>query len=57
MLPDFTVSSSSLFLGEFRVLFNFCSQLLKFGVMDNFSNGFQSVLFKLMAKATYIRSA
>ena len=47
----------SLFLGEFRDSFNFRSQFLKFGVMDNYSNGFQSVLFNLMAKATYIRNA
>ena len=42
-------------VGEFRDSFNFCSQFLKFGVMDNYSNGFQSILFNLMAKATYIR--
>ena len=45
------------FWGEFRDSFNFRSQFLKFGVMDNYSNGFRSVLFNLMAKATYIRTA
>ena len=43
--------------GEFRDSFNFRSQFLKFGVMDNFSNGFQSILFNLMAKAKNIRTA
>ena len=57
MLPDFTGTSFSLFLGEFRDSFDFRSQFLKFGLMDNYSNGFQSVLFNLMAKATYIRTA
>ena len=57
MLPDFTGTSFFLLLGEFRDSFNFRSQFLKFGVMDNYSNGFQSVLFNLMAKATYIRTA
>ena len=57
MLPDFTGTNFSLFLGDFRVSFNFRSQFLKFGVMDNYSNGFQSVLFNLMAKATYISTA
>ena len=57
VLPDFTGTNLTLFLGEFRDSFNFRSQFLKFGVMDNSSNGFQSVLFKLMAKATYVRSA
>ena len=57
MLPDFTGASFSLFLGEFRDSFNFRSQFLKFGVMDNCSNGFQSVRFNLMAEATYIRTA
>ena len=51
-LPDFTDTNFSLFLGEFRVSVNFRSQFLKFGVMDNYSYGFQSVLFNLMAKAT-----
>ena len=55
MLPDFTGTNFSLFLREFRDSFNFRSKFLKFGVMDNYSNGFQSVLFNLMAKATYIR--
>ena len=36
----FYVTNYSLFLGEFRVSFNFRSQFLKFGVMDNYSNGF-----------------
>ena len=57
MLPDFTGTYISLFLGDFRVSFNFRSQFLKFGVMDNYSYGFQSVLFNLMAKATYITTA
>ena len=57
MLPDFTGTSFSLFLGEFRDSFYFRSQFLKFGVMDNYSNAFQSVLFNLTAKATYIRTA
>ena len=57
VLPDFTGTSFSLFLGQFRYSINFRSQFLKFGVMDNYSNGFQSVLFNLMAKATYIRTA
>ena len=56
MLPDFTGTSFSLFLGEFRDSFKFRSQFLKFGVMNNYSNGFQSVLFNLLAKATYIRT-
>ena len=42
-------------VGEFRDSFNFRSQFLKFGVMDTYSNGFQSILFNLMANATYIR--
>ena len=57
MLPDFTGTNFSLFLGEFRDSFTFRSQFLKFGVMDNYSNGFQSILFNLMAKTTYIRTA
>ena len=57
MLPDFAGTNISLFLGEFRDSFNFRSQFLKFGVMDNYSNGLKSVLFILMAKATYIRTA
>ena len=57
MLPDFKGINYSLFLGEFRDSFNFRSQFLKFGVMDNYSNGFQSLLFNLMAKATYVRTA
>ena len=57
MLPDFTGTSFSLFLGEFQDSFNFGSQFLKFGVMDNYSNGFQSVLFNLIAKAKYIGPA
>ena len=57
MLPDFTGTSFSLFLGEFQDSFNFRSQFLKFGVMNNYSNDFQNVLFNLMAKATYIRTA
>ena len=44
-------------VGEFRDSFFFRSQFLKFGVLDNYSNGFQSILFNLMAKATYIRTA
>ena len=44
-------------LGEFRDSFNFRSQFLKFGVMDNYSIGFQSIVFNLMANATYIRTA
>ena len=56
-LPDFTGTKFSLFSGEFRISFHFRSQFLKFGVMDNNSNGIQSVLFNLMAKATYIRTA
>ena len=52
MPPYFTGTNFSLFWGEFRVSFHFRSQFLKFGVMDNYSNGFQSVLFNLMAKAT-----
>ena len=57
MLPDFMGTNYSLFLGEFRDSFNFCSQFLKFGVMDNYSIGFQSIVFNFMAKATYIRTA
>ena len=57
MLPDFTSTNYSLFLEEFRDSFNFRSQFLKFGVMDKYSNGFQSILFILMAKATYFRTA
>ena len=57
MLPDFTGTSFSLFLVEFQDSFNFRSQFLKFGVMNNYSNDFQGVLFNLMAKATYIRTA
>ena len=49
MLPDITGTNFSLFLGEFRDSFNFRSQFLKFGVMDNYSNGFQSIPFILMA--------
>ena len=56
MLPDFTGTNFSLVLWELRDSFNFRSQFLKFGVMDNYSNGFRSVLFNLMAKATYIRT-
>ena len=55
VLPDLTGSNFSLFLREFRDSFNFRSKFLKFAVMENYSNGFQSVLFDLMAKATYIR--
>ena len=54
---DFTGNNFSLFLGEFRDSFNFCSQFLKIGVIDNYSNGFQRVPFILMAKATFIRTA
>ena len=57
MLPDFMGTNYSLFLGEFRDSFNFRSQFLKFGVIDNYSNGFQSVLFILMANTTYNRTA
>ena len=57
MLPDITGTDFSLFLGEFCDSFNFRSQFLKFGVMDNYSNGFQSILFNFLAKATYIRTA
>ena len=57
MLPDFTSTNYSLFWGEYRDSFNFRSQFLKFGVMDKYSNGFQSILVNLMAKATYIRTA
>ena len=57
MLADFTGINFSLFLGEFQDSFNFRSQFLKFGAMDKNSNGFQSVLFPLMAKTTYIRTA
>ena len=57
MLPDFKGTNYSLFLGEFRDSFNFRSQFLKFEVMDNYSNCFRSVLFNLMARATYIRTA
>ena len=53
----FYVTNYSLFLGEFRYSIKFRSQFLKFGVMDKYSNGFQSILFILMAKATYIRTA
>ena len=56
MLPDFTGTNFSLVLGDFQVSFNFRSQFLKFGVMENYSKGFRSVLFNLMAKATYIRT-
>ena len=56
MLPDFTGTSFSLVLWELRDLFNFRSQFLKFGVIHNFFNRFQSILFNLMAKATYIRT-
>ena len=54
MLPDFTGTNFSLFLVEIWGSFNFRSKFLKFGVMDNYSNAFQSVLFNLTAKATYI---
>ena len=37
--------------------FNFRSKFMKFGVMDKYSNGFQSTVFNFMAKATYIRTA
>ena len=57
MLPDFTGTNFSLFLVEIWGSFNFRSKFLKFGVMDNYSNAFQSVLFNLTAKATYIRTA
>ena len=57
VLPDFMRTNFSLFFGEFWDSFNFCSQFLKFGVMDNYSNGQKSVLFILMAKSTYIRTA
>ena len=56
-LPDFTGTNYSLFLEEFQDSFNFRSQFLKFGVMDNYSNGFQCILIKLMANATYIMPA
>ena len=56
MLPDFTGTNFSLVLGELWDSFNFRSQFLKFGVMDNYANGFRSLLFNLMAKATYIRT-
>ena len=56
VLPDFTSTNYSLFWGGYRDSINFRSQFLKFGVMDNYSNGFRSVLFNLMAKATYIRT-
>ena len=56
VLPDFTGTNFSLVLGELRDSSKFRSQFLKFGVMDNYSNGFRSVLFNLMAKATYIRT-
>ena len=42
MLLDFTGTNFSLFLGELRDSFNFRSQFLKFGVMDNYSSGFQT---------------
>ena len=57
MLPDFTGTNYSLFMGGFRDSFNFRSQFLKFVVIDNYSNGFQSILSNLMAKATYVRTA
>ena len=57
MPPDFTGTDFYLFLGEFWDSSNFRSQFLKFGVMDNCSNGFQSILFNLMTKTTYIRTA
>ena len=57
MLPDFTGTNFSLFLGEFRDSFNFRSQFLKFVAMDIYSNGFQRVLFISMAKTTYVRTA
>ena len=57
VLPDFMGTNFSLFLGEFRDSFNSRSQFLKFGVMDNYFNRFQRVLFILMAKTTYIRTA
>ena len=56
MLPDFTGTNFSSVLWELRDSFNFRSHFLKFGVMDNYSNGFRNVLFNLMAKATYIRT-
>ena len=56
MLPGFTGTIYSLFLGEFQDLFIFRSQFLQFGVMDNYSNGCRSVLFNLMAKASYNRT-
>ena len=52
----FTGTNYSFLLGDFQVSFNFRSQFLKFGVMENYSKGFRSVLFNLMAKATYIRT-
>ena len=51
MLPGFTGTNCSLFLVEFQDLIIFRSLFLQFGVMDNYSNGFRSVLFNLMAKA------
>ena len=57
MPPDFTEINFSLFLWEFWDSLNFRSKFLKFGVMGNYSNGFQCVLFNLMAKARYIRTA
>ena len=42
--------------GGISVSINFRSHFLQFGVMDNYSNGFRSVLFDLMAKATFIRT-
>ena len=57
VLPDFTGTNISLFSWEFGDSINFRSQFLKFGAMDNYSNGFQRVLFNLMAKTTYIRTA
>ena len=57
LLPDFTGTNFSLFLWEFRDSFNFRSQFMKFGAMDNYSNGFQRVLFISMAKTTYVRTA
>ena len=56
MLPGFTGINYSLFLGEFQDSFNFRSQFLQFGVMDSYSNGFRSVLFSLMAKASHNRT-
>ena len=36
----FSGTNYSVFLGEFQDSYNFRSQFLQFGVMDNYSNGF-----------------